>query len=192
MYIICQTRTKLSADPSCSAEERAPGWVCSFVFCCSAFICRSVNSLSVYWQLPAECIATAKRDKPCCSSLPIASVFHLKQTLNHRNQQFVQRSMIRGFQKPSSTVTLHWNTGNHSSAVHVSITVSKIQIWQSTFGDLGTEGKLIFLCVQLFAIYSPQIALFWALLEAVLCIWEAQSQIRDTSQTAYLWCLIGL
>lgn len=121
----------------------APEWICSFIFCDSVFICSSLNSLCVYWQLPDKCIATAKRDKPCCNSLLIASVFHLKQTLNHGNQQFMQRSEISGFQKLRSAVTLHWNIGNHSSAFHVSVTVRKMWIWQSPFGKLGTDGKML-------------------------------------------------
>lgn len=110
-------------------EGCAQAWICSFIFCDPGFTYRAVNSLCAHWQLPDKCTATAKRDKPCCNSLLIASVFNLRQTLNHENQQFMQRSEIIWLQKPRSTVTLHCNTENHSPAFHTSVTMSKMCIW---------------------------------------------------------------
>lgn len=124
-------------------KECAPAWICSFISCDPVFLCRPVNSLCAYWQLPDKCIGTAKRDKPRCSSLPIASVFNLRQALNHRNQQFRQRSEIIWFQKLRSTVALHWNMGNHNSTFCTSVIVSKTHIWRSISGNLGAEGKVL-------------------------------------------------
>lgn len=55
----------------------------------------------------------------------------------------MQRSEIIWFRKLRSAVTLHWNTGNHSSTFHTSVIVSKMRIWQSASGNLGAEGKLL-------------------------------------------------
>lgn len=117
------------------------GYVLSF----SVILCLSVG-LWIPSVCTDSCLINAgplHRDKPCCNSLLITSVFNPRQTLKHGNQQFMQRSEIIWLPKLRSTVTVHWNTGNRSSTCHTNVIVSKMRIWQSTSGNLGTEGKLL-------------------------------------------------
>lgn len=131
----------LPAELHCTAGKSVRGHGYGLFF--SVMLCLSVGLCIPFVpdRCLINCMATAKRDKPCCSSLLITSVFNLRQMLNHGNQQFMQRSEITGFQKLTRIVTLLWITGNHSSAFHTSIIVKRFRFGKALLGIWGQKEK---------------------------------------------------
>lgn len=113
----------------------------------SVILCLSVGLCSPFvpGSCLINCLATTKRDKPSPSSLLIISEFNLRQMLNHGNQHFMQRSEITGFQKLTSSVTLLWNTGNHSSTFHASIIVKRFRFGKARLGIWGQKENFFWL-----------------------------------------------